>query len=273
MANANPGDVNTERHPMVATGLGMPRFPGWPSPDPEMKDHIMGVVVNAWLTRHPVARWGDRWAKTGTMRVRYRAHLTAGTPLTVEVSNGDDLGLAVVGADGQLYADGRAGLSVAPALRLEGLRPVRPGQGPSERVAPRPETLDGLELVSLEVDFDADRDLAFVGELEDGGWWRERGWAHPAGLASGANAVLERSIAFLDGGYWKHAGTEAQQLQPIESGSRVLFGGEIVELFDGPHHRFAIAAIQVLADGCPAAVLRVVFVYGPAGSTSDYSPH
>jgi hypothetical protein len=258
-----------ERHPIVATGLGMARFPGWPSPDPEMKDHIMGVVVNAWLTRYPVARWGDSWAKTGTMRVRYRAHLSAGTPLTVEVTNATDLGLAVVGADGQLYADGHAGLS--PDRRLEGLqpvRPVRPGQGPSSRVAPRPEILAGLELVTLEVDFDADRDLPFVGELQDGAWWQERGWAHPAWLASGANAVLERSIAFFDGGYWKHAGTEAQQLQPIDSGSRVMFGGEIVSQFDGPHHRFAVAAIQVLADGALAAVLRVIFVYGAAGCGS-----
>jgi hypothetical protein len=259
-------DKPTERHPMVASGLGMARFPGWPSPDLEMNDHIMGVVVNAWLSRYPVARWGDSWAKSGTMRVRYRAHLTAGTPLTVEVTEGQDLGLALVGADGCLYADGRAGLS--PLLRLDGLRRVRPSH--YERVVPRPETLRGLELVTLNTDFDAERDLPFVGELEDGDWWRQRGWAHPAWLASGANAVLERSIAFFDGGgYWKHAGTEAQQVLPIESDSRVVFGGEIVELFDGPHHRFAVAAIQVLADGSLAAVLRVIFVYGAAPSRAD----
>jgi hypothetical protein len=252
----------TERHPMIATTLGLPNFPGDETVASEEGGHIMGVTVMAWLTRHPVHRWGEDWATRGTMRLRYREHLSAGTPLETVVSDGRELGLEVIDIDGRVCADGAAGLATraGPGDGLTGPLPP-PAAGP---VPPFPDTVKDLVLRPIEFDFRADRDLAFVAELDDGPWWRAREWAHPAWVASGANAVLANSIAFGAGGYWKHASSEVRHLRPIPSGALLHIGGRVDSVFQGPHHRFGVAAMTVRADGVPAAVVHVTFVYGAA---------
>jgi hypothetical protein len=250
---------------MIATTLGLPDFPGEAVIESEAGGHIMGVTVMAWLTQHPVRRWGDDWAARGTMRLRFREHLSAGTALTTLVRAGSDLGLEVIDGDGRICADGTAGLAA-------GARPD-PGDGEAASatgpVPPLPDAVEGLVLRTMEFDFRAGRDLSFVAELEDGEWWRRRGWAHPAWVATAANAVLANSIAFHDGSYWKHAGTELRHLQPIASGARLRIDGRVERVFQGPHHRFAVATMTVRSDGVPAAALRVTFVYGAARPASD----
>jgi hypothetical protein len=261
-----PGARMMERYPMTATTLGLPAFPGNTLGGAEANGHIMGVVVLAWLTQHPVRRWGDDWAEWGTMRLRYREHLWAGTPVTVMVSDATRLGLEVVDGEGRLCADGTAALA-SSACSYDLSPQVPPASPPAGPVAPFPDTVSSLVLRPLEFDFIAERDLAFVDDLPDGDWWRSRGWAHPAWVASGANAVLANSIAFDDGGYWRHSGSEMRQLRPIGSGARLLLKGRVEELFQGRHHRFGVAAISVFANGVPAAALRVTFVYGAASPT------
>jgi hypothetical protein len=255
----------TQRHPMIATTLGLANFPGDEAVVSEASGHIMGVTLLAWLTQHPVRRWGDAWAARGTIRLRYREHLSAGTPLTTLVGGGAELDLQVVDGTGRVCADGTAGLAdaVGKELRLDPLPPAAAAPVPPFQAA-----VGCLVLRPLEFDFLADRDLTFVEELPDGEWWQRRGWAHPAWVASGANAVLANSIAFSDGGYWKHAGSETQHLQPIASGARIRIDGRIERIFEGAHHRFAVAAMRVLADGVPAALLRATFVYGAAGPSA-----
>jgi hypothetical protein len=257
-----------ERYPMIATTLGLPAFPGTTVVRAEATGHVMGVVVLAWLTQHPVRRWGEDWAARGTIRLRYREHLWAGTPLTVVVSDESGLGLEVVDGDGRLCAGGTAGL--ANIAGCDDQEPLDTALSPPPApVPPFPDTVGGLVLRPLEFDFIADRDLAFVNELADGEWWRSRGWAHPAWIASGANALLAKSISFDNGGYWRHAGSELRQRHPIASGARLLLQGRVDELFQGPHHRFGVAAVSVLANNVPAAELRVTFVYGAASPTQD----
>jgi len=257
--------TSVESFPMRASALGLPGFPGSPAPNGGPGDHIMGAVVQAWLTRHPVQRWGESWADRGSMRLRFREHLSVGTPLSMVVTHGTELTFKVLavdaGADATLFADGGAGLS--PAGEGQGLRPL-PIVSAGEPVRPWPDRLRSLRLGTFAVGFDADRDLAFAGELADGAWWQARGWAHPAWLVTGANGLLRQAIAFQDGGYWRHAGIDMHQLRHISSGSDLVFGGHIDELFQGPRHRFAVARVQIDIAGEVAAVLRVTFVYGAA---------
>ncbi|MET0146430.1 MAG: hypothetical protein ABW328_16845 [Ilumatobacteraceae bacterium] len=254
-----------ERSPLIATALGLPHFPGTASDTARgtTNGHIMGVVVLAWLTQYPVRRWGREWAERGTMRLRYREHLSAGTALTVVVSDGAELGFEILDGEGKVCADGRAGLA-GPA-NDGGYRLLDPPATPFAAPArPFPGPLQNLVLRPFDFDFDADRDLAFVDELADGEWWRSHGWAHPAWVASGVNAMLGQSIAFDDGGYWRHAGSELRHLRPVPSGARVQLQGMVDELFQGRHHRFGVARITAFADDVPVADLGVTFVYGAA---------
>jgi hypothetical protein len=269
-----PERHDVERHDMVASALDLPAYPVGSGVHVEMDGvHIMGAVALSWLTCHPVRRWGEAWAHRGTMTMRYRAHLTVGTPLHVLVTHGAALGLEVVNDRGVVCADGSAGLAG------EGASDDPPPflARSSALVLPMPAALKDLPLNTLELDFDADRDLAYVSGLADRDLWLGHGWAHPAWAVSGVNAMLRRSIAFTEksywadlgavDGYWIHAGSQVALRGPIRSGSHVLLSGRVERLFAGKRHRFAVAAVNVVADGAPAALVRSTFVYGAA------SPH
>jgi len=251
---------------MVASTLGLADFPGRAERRAASSRSIMGVVVLAWLTRHPIGRWGEAWASTGTMRMRYLEHLDAGAALDVRVEEAAELGLEITDAAGRRCSTGTAGLAspeetaLSPAAAL--LDASAPG--PVAPVPPLPGSVDGLVLRPLVLPFRADRDLAFVDELTDGPWWQERSWAHPAWVASGANEVLVQSIAFADGGYWRHAGSELRHLRPVATGSELRFHGRVERTFQGANHRFAVARIVVTVDEQPAAEHLVTFVYGAA---------
>jgi hypothetical protein len=260
---------------MAATTLGLADFPSPMRRRPASTRHVMGVVVMAWLTRHPVERWGAGWAGRGSMRLRYLEHLDAGTPLDVRVEEAVELGLEVLDDTGRCCANGAAGFAPgapatlsAAAASLDSAAP-----GPPEPVPPLPHAVDGLVLRPLVLPFDAVQDLAFVEELADGPWWRDRGWAHPAWVASAVNEVIGQSIAFADGGYWRHAGSELRHVRPIPSGSELRLYGQVERVFQGAHHRFALARVVVAAAGQPAAEHVATFVYGaslaPDGARRD----
>jgi hypothetical protein len=268
-----------DRHDFLASTLGLPSFPtGSGLPSPLDGTHVMGVVVMAWLTQFPVARWGEAWLHRGTMRIRHRAHLDLGTPvgLVVDETPGE-LALDVVGADGAWYADGAAGLEPAGAVPGLAAPPPAPDR-PACR--PDPDALRGRRLADHSFDFDAGRDLAFLDELPDGQWWQQRAWAHPSWLATGVNAMLLRSIDFAgtagpDGPFdhWRHAGTALRLVEPIPSGATVTLRGSIEDLFDSVRFHFAVARVSVLAGDEPAGLIRTTFVYGTMtdapGSTDD----
>ncbi len=69
-----------ERHQFVSDSLGLPGFPVGTEPSSDMGDHVMGVVVIAWLTRHPLERWGLAWAESGSIEARFRAQPCFGVP-------------------------------------------------------------------------------------------------------------------------------------------------------------------------------------------------
>jgi len=254
----------SQSHPMVATTLGLAYFPSPLRRQPASTQHVMGVVVMAWLTRHPVGRWGANWAERGSMRLRYLEHLDAGAALDVRVEEAVELGLEVLDDTGRCCASGAAGLEPGAAATLSAaaasLDPAAPG--PADPVPPLPHVVDGLVLRPLVLPFDAVQDLTFVEELADGAWWRDRGWAHPAWVASAVNEVIGQSIAFSDGGYWRHAGSDLRHVGPIPSGSELRLYGQVERAFQGAHHRFAVARVVVAADGQPAAEHVATFVYG-----------
>jgi hypothetical protein len=248
-------DEGAQRHRLVSDGLGLPRFPFGTEPSSDMGDHVMGVVVLAWLTQHPLERWGPSWAESGSLDARFRAHLTTGVPLTIAV-RGDDASLqaSITDSDQTLYA-------TATATRPDPTRrPPWTGSG-SMKEGAVPSQVVEQGWAPLTFGFDADRDLRFTEGLNDGAFWRERGWAHPAWLASATNAMVRRNFDFETPDAWRNAGLGAHHARPIAHGSTITLTGRIDRLFDRARYRFAVAAITAWVDDAPAASLTNTFTY------------
>lgn len=253
-----PSEFTVERASFVSHGLGLPGFPVGTEESSEVGDHIMGVAVIGWLTHHPVSRWGEAWASCVSLDVRFRAQLTEGLPLTTTVV-GDDRSIEFCVADErQVYCTGSATRSSDAAARS--LRRAEVASRPG-KVTPDADALRDRTFPAMSFEFDAARDLAFVRHLADGATWRDRGWAHPAWLASATNALLRRSIDFGDPGTWLNAGMSIRQHAPIVDGATIILAGGIDELFERGRHSFAVAGITAWANGEPAASLRNTFVY------------
>jgi acyl-coenzyme A thioesterase PaaI-like protein len=254
------------RHRFVSDNLGLGQFPEGTGESPPMGDHIMGVTIIGWLTQFPLARWGERWATNGSMRLRFRAHLTSGLDLIASVDPSPrSLGFTITDSNSQIFASGDAtsdGTAAAPAPVVQ--------PHPSEPAQTTPESLKDRVLTPIRFCFEADRDLQFTRSIEDSRFWTDRGWAHPAWLASATNAIVRQNVAFPPPGHWTNAGVEFHLHAPIGPGSLVTMTGVIDELFDRRRHRFAVASITASVDGEPVASLRNTFVYTTAtGDSAD----
>ena len=211
----------------VSTTLGMQRFPfsveSPASPSDVDGAHIMGVTVVAWLTRFPVAHWGPAWAELGSFEIRFRAHLTAGLELVISAEPSEDiLELTVAGIDGTVYATATAG-------RTGSGIPTKRQVGPASTHPARPvdHELRNRVLISRRFTFDAARDQPFTSAIADGPLWSGNGWAHPAWMASAANAVIHENISFTEPGQWLHAGLQWDTHRPVTDGSPITVGGSI----------------------------------------------
>ncbi len=273
--------MRVERHELVTSGLGMVQFPVELVASEPVGDHIMGVVVQAWLSRYPVQRWGLAWLTGGGMKLRFRRHLTAGLNVTVLVEQGTGMGLQVLDGDGVLMADGSAhldgqrdvldGLSTLHELHELAVRaglaePAAMGTAwrgtelTAVPVSASPEMLEGLTFSAPAFAFDAERDLSFADEVDPAGWWRRTCCAHPAWVVSAVNGVLRQTIAFSDG-QWVHAGTAITHLMPIPSGAQVLITGRVARLFSAATRDFAVIEALACADGVPAMIMELTIVY------------
>lgn len=225
----------------------MPRFPAGTGPQAEMGDHVMGVVVLAWLTEHALRRWGPQWAAAGGLDARFRAHLTAGVELIAELVDDDrSADVSITDAGGTVYAT--ASMTAAP------------------RVAAVDDAGIERPWVPLSVEFDAERDLAFTERMSDGRFWREHGWAHPAWLASASNAIVLGNCQFASPGDWRNAGLAVRWHQPIPDGSIVTLTGGVVERFGSSRFRFAVAAIAASVGEQGVATLRNTYTYHELGT-------
>jgi hypothetical protein len=246
--------------PFVSSTLGMRQFPVGTVPSAETGDHVMGAVVVAWLTHHPLERWGEAWASAGSMQVRFRSHLSAHLPLLLDVDHGSAETTMVVRDEvGTVFA---TAVTQAPAANLvrDELRKLRPpmlGMVPATAIDLADRTLDPMIF-----DFDADRDLGFVSGIADGRLWSERGWAHPGFLSAASNAILRRDVLFESPQHWKNTGFEVKMRRPIPSGSIIRFAAHIDRLFDSAHYRFAVCAIEASVDGLHVATIANTFAYG-----------
>ena len=249
-----------DRVRFMSSGLGMRQYPVGTTPSADVGDHIMGVVVVAWLTGTAVDRWGERWATSGGMSLRFRAHLTSGFGLELDVDDGHAEAAFELRLDDGTVASSGAFLGPDDSLCPPS---VQLGPDHHHRLSATPEALAGAMLAPIEFPFDAARDLAFADGLRDGAFWSDRGWAHPAILASGANALVKERIEFAGPNHWHHAGLELRLHRPVADGSIVRLGGEIVELFDRPRSRFAICAATAVVDDQVVATFRNTFTYAP----------
>lgn len=255
------------RRPIVSHGLDMIQYPVGTCPSFDMDDHIMGVVALAWCTDDAIARWGDAWARHGSIEMRFRSHLTAGLDLLVEtVDHHARSDLAITGTDETVYASG----TLRPGPTAPPVPPGPSGRRPSDPfpVPPRAELLDGYELHPIEFDFVAGRDLGLARHLAHGATWLERGWAHPGWLASAANAIVRYNVDFDNGGYWKHAGIAVHLHEPVNDGAHLIARGRVTELFERATHRFMVCGVTIDCDGAPAASMFSTSVYGAAPPTS-----
>jgi hypothetical protein len=255
-----------ERHHFVSDTLGLPGFPVGTEPSHDMGDHVMGVVVFAWLTAQPLARWGPDWARTGSLTARFRRHLTSGVQLTTEVvGDAESIDLRVIDqAATALYATAHAsGPDPGPGSPTV---PAPASAWPTSRARPRRDELAGRVFGPLTFEFDAARDLGFTRRLDGGELWRGRGWAHPAWLASATNAIVRRNIDFTTPGSWTNAGLAIQQHEPVADGSVITLTGGIRELFDRGRNRFAVAGLTAWVDDVAVASLDNTFVYDTVDS-------
>ena len=263
-----PPEVTTEQHSLVSDSLGLPAFPVDTEPSSDVGNHVMGVVVIAWLTRHALARWGAAWAQSGSLNVRFRSHLTTGLPLTITVvGDHDAIDLNITDLDDTVYATATA--TRPDNSRQPFLRPSPAANSPQRKALPRHDQLADRIFTPLTFEFDAARDLAFVERLPDRAIWRHRGWAHPAWLASATNALVRRNVDFGTPGYWTNAGVAIQHHAPIADGATITLTGGIDELFDRGRHRFAVAGITAWVDDQPAASLRNTFIYQTHDGQTD----
>lgn len=247
---------------ITSSGLDMPAYPAGTFASDDLGEHIMGVVVIAWLTRYPLERWGPEWVRRGRIDVRFRAHLTAGRSLSVGLEpSGSRLGLAVRDEDDIQVAEGWAEIDHArtPAEAIGQVEQRAPA-------APTREALSGLVLSPIRFKFDAARDLAFASSLGDRALWSQNGWAHPAWLGSAANALVRTNIDFERGGHWVHAGLRVDLRAPIRDGALIELGGRVDELFDRRRHRFASCALEAAVGGRPVASMRTTFAYAKTSS-------
>ncbi len=248
-----------ERH-IVSHGLGMMQYPVGTCPSSDMGDHIMGVVALAWCTDDAAARWGESWARHGSIEMRFRSHLTAGLDLMIATNERADLiAVEVIDGAGTVYATGTLGPGPTTPIAPSGSPPSTP-----HPVPPRDELLDGYELHPIDFDHVAERDLLLACHLTHGALWAERGWAHPGWLASAANAIVRHNVNFEDGGYWMHAGVTVDLHQPVADGAHLTARGRVTELFQRATHRFMVCEVSIESDGTPAASIRSTSVYGAA---------
>jgi hypothetical protein len=259
---AEDGGFRDQNHSFRADGLGLPAFPVGAGPGMDLGEHIMGVVVIAWLTHLPVSQWGPAWVSAGEMDVQFRAHLTTGRLLTAEVTRETNhLEMLVRGIDGNVAATATASMARGGA-DLGATHPIGPAS--DGKVAPVHDLLRDREFSPVTFEFDADRDLAFTAGIPDGEVWRSRGWAHPAWLACGTNALVRQNVDFGTPG-WTNAGIGIRNRAPIEDGSAITLTGLVADMFDRGHHRFATAAITAWVEGRASASIRNTFVYETVG--------
>jgi acyl-coenzyme A thioesterase PaaI-like protein len=152
------------------------------------------------------------------------------------------MSFTVAGPDGEVFATGSASCPEPFVITAE---------HPDEMLTP------------VVFAFDAERDLAFTRTLVDHDFWQQRGWAHPAWLASAANAIIGRNVDFASPEHWLHAGLELVMRAPIVADSTVVVGGCIAERFTGRRHRFAVGALEARVDGTIVATMRTTFAYAP----------
>lgn len=242
----------------------MPQFPADLMPSTDTGDHVMGVAAQAWLTSYCMRQWGPEWLERGTMALRFRRHLSAGTPLRLELAssrdnNGDEtMSLAIVDSDGNVCSDGSASLLAAAPSVDRAAFPVL--VVPEPRLQPLPENLDGVVLGTVTYGFDASRDLGFTEALGEP-WWVNEGMAHPSWLVSGVNGALLQNLAFTMN-RWVHAGLAVQQLRIVRSPAVISITTRFDRLFNAGQRNFADVGFLLCADGEPAMTGTMVIAYG-----------
>ena len=256
--------MNTnEIRPFVSHELGLPPYPVGTIDSSPPDGHIMAATALAWLCDLTVDRWGEAWARRGTIDLRFRSHLAAG--LDVELvgkhdESGIDLAVRTAGDPDEQFVTGRATLPADPAEPTA----MPDGAGPTSPVAPEPASIDGLVLRPVTFTFDAARDLRIGDHLPGGEFWQQRGWAHPGWIATAANAAARMSIE-LRPERWMYAGVRIDLHRAAPDASVLTIGGRVAELFESRRYRFAVCelALHDAAIG-PVASMRTTFVYGTA---------
>ena len=259
--------VTTRR--FAATGHGLLPFPiGTEKIDLSGLDadggvHIMGSAVPLWLSGLGIERWGESWVNRGGLDMRFRTELFEGHPLTMRV---DDNGHSI---DVEFVDD--AGVSCVTARVMEhGLDPeltVVHGEPTIDKAAANRESLEGLRLQAIDFVFDANRDLDMVRDLVDANVWIENSWAHPAWLASSANAMIRRSIDFGSPPTWINAGTAIDLHDVVRHGEHVRVEGSVNEMFDRGRHHFAVIGLSVTSNERRVASMRYSLIYASDART------
>ena len=215
-------------------------FPvGTAEPGP-LGDHVMGMVVLAWLATPAVQRWGRAFMRSGSLSMTLERPMHADQELRIDHRlDAATINTTIDDREGNRCVSASASLLKAASASLETAVIDFRDSHVGGRVAATPEALREAVLPSIEFDFDAERDLAFLDGLPDAAAWRRAAWAHPAWLGTAVNAAIALGIDVGDPPRWSQIATEVHLVSPIEHRERVSMNTRVARLSRRGRHDVA----------------------------------
>jgi hypothetical protein len=215
-------------------------FPvGTAEPGP-LGDHVMGMVVLAWLATPAVQRWGRAFMRSGTLSMTLERPMRADQELRIDhLLDATVIATSIDDHEGNRCVSATASLEKAASASFENAANDFRDSRLGGRIAATPDTLRNAVLPSIEFDFDAERDLAFLDDLPDSTAWHRAAWAHPAWLGTAVNAAIALGIDVGDPPRWSQIATELHLVAPIEHRERVSMNTRVARLSRRGRHDVA----------------------------------
>jgi len=223
---------------------------------------VPGVTLYGYLTRPVVDLLGRQWLERGTMSVRLQRPVYDGQAIEARAgeTDGPDLALSLLNADGVVCASGRAGMAKEAAGFGSDAYPVAPVPPRGER-PPADETslAPGTPLATQWLTIEDPHAGAYVAALADDlNVYGPGGLAHPGFLILAANSALSSTVRL---GPWVHTDSEVTNFSAVPHEAVVEVRGFVDDLFERGGHRFVRLDLMWLLGDRPVMRARHTAIY------------